>query len=320
MISPQQQPFLQQENFYKTLLDSLFDAVYTVDQDRVVTYWNQSCTRLTGYVAQEIVGQKLDNIQFIYSDERNQLPEKRPSRTKITLETGMPGSCKGYIRRKNGQRVPILSHISVLRDENGEIYGAVEVFRDISAQVALEDAHRQVLMMSRKDQLTQLYNRLAINELLNAEINRSRRYSQPLSVIMLDIDHFKNVNDQYGHDVGDKVLAKVGSILSHNLRIPDVVGRWGGEEFLIIAPGSDKQAGMHLAERIRCLIEKIDLSEIEESITASFGVGGLIDQQDRDQLVNVADMALYQAKEAGRNCVVVGSENTANSPAKSTNN
>ena len=187
-----------------------------------------------------------------------------------------------------------------------QIIGAVGIFRDISAHVALEDAHRQLLHMSRKDQLTSLNNRSAISDLLKAEIERSRRYRQPLSVVMVDIDHFKRVNDRYGHDVGDKILAKIGSIFNHNLRQPDVVGRWGGEEFLVIAPNSDGEAAGKMAERMRQFIKEIPPVEMPEIITASFGVAELGSSQSRDQLIYTADMALYQAKNTGRDKVVIG--------------
>ena len=161
--------------------------------------------------------------------------------------------------------------------------------------------------MSRKDQLTGLYNRSAISDLFKAELDRSCRYNQPFSVVMVDIDFFKRINDRYGHDAGDRVLAKMGSILSFNLRKPDAVGRWGGEEFLIIAPGSDARAASHLAERIRKIINEIPETDVPERITASFGVAQLQPNQSHDQLIFVADKALYQAKNNGRDRVEIGS-------------
>lgn len=226
----------------------------------------------------------------------------------IVLETGMPGTWKGYVCRKNGQRIPVESHISAIRNDKEQITGAIEVFRDISAHVSLEDAHRQLLQMSRKDQLTGLFNRSAISDLLKAEIERSRRYKQFLSVVMIDIDHFKRVNDHYGHDAGDKVLARIGSVLTHNLRQPDAVGRWGGEEFLVIVPNNGAEAAAHLAERIREFIKKKPIEEVPGPITASFGVAQLRPEQGPDQLLYQADMALYQAKRDGRDRVVIASD------------
>jgi len=294
-------------DFYKNLLDSIFDAVYMVNNRGFITYWNKSCERITGFSAEEMVSTPYNNTPLAYLDNETQQPVNRHSGIDIVLETGMSGTWKGYLRCKNGQRIPIQANISPIRDETGQIIGAVEVFRDTSALVALEDAHRQVLQISRKDQLTGLYNRSAINEILKAEIERSNRYKQPLSVIMIDIDHFKRINDNYGHDVGDKVLAKFGSILQYNLRAPDVVGRWGGEEFLIITPESTSAEAEILAQRIRNIIRVIPPPQFPETITASFGVSQLKPSGTLDQLLYIADIALYQAKQQGRDRVVIGS-------------
>lgn len=296
------------EEFYKTLLDNLFDAVYTVDKDGTISYWNQSCIRLTGYSAKEMVGQHYKQAPFFYRTKEQQEQEDLLSGIGIVLETGMEGKWKGYIQRKNGQRLPVESHVSALRGEGGEIICAVEVFRDISAYISLEDAHRQLLHVSRQDHLTGLFNRAAIGELLKAEVERSRRYQQKLSVVLVDIDRFKRVNDRYGHDMGDLVLSKIGAVLKHNLRQPDAVGRWGGEEFLIVAPGSDDEAAEKMAQRMREYIKKINDTNLPEGITASFGVAQLKPQLGTDQLLYIADMALYEAKNCGRDRVVIGSE------------
>jgi len=294
-------------DFYKILLDSIFDAVYVVDANGSILYWNDSCARISGYSAEEMAGQNFSNTLFAMAEDSEYFSGDHNGAIAIVLKSGMPGTWKGCVCRKSGQRIPIESHISAIRDEQGQIVGAIEVFRDISAHVSLEDAYRQLLQMSRKDQLTGLYNRSAISELLKAEIERSRRYHQYLSVVMIDIDLFKRINDRYGHDAGDVVLAKIGSVLNHNLRKPDVVGRWGGEEFLVIAPNSDSAAGAKLAERLRNLIKEIPDREVPEAISASFGVSQLICGQSHDQMLYQADMALYRAKRDGRDRVVIAS-------------
>lgn len=291
------------DDFYKTLLDCLFDAVFTVNVDGIITYWNDGCVRLTGFSSDEVMGLCYRKAPFYWSDQEG---GSQTGGIQMVLERGMPGTWKGYVNRKNGQRIPVDSHIAPLQDKQGSIIGAVEVLRDISAHVALEQAHQQVLQISRRDQLTGLNNRGALNELLKAEVGRSRRYQQPLSVIMIDIDHFKRVNDLYGHEAGDRVLARFGSILLHNLRQPDMVGRWGGEEFLIVAPGSDSAAAEKLAERIRGIIKAVEPHQIPEPVTASFGVAQLTERQSLDQLLFVADMAMYTAKNNGRDRVVIG--------------
>lgn len=293
------------QSFYKCLLDSLFDAVFAVNAEGIIVYWNASCSRLTGYQLEEMLGQ--DFYKTPISREDKEAEHYAPYRKglQIALESGMPGTWKGYIRRKNGQRLPIESHISPWRDESGSILGAIEIFRDSSAQIALEHSHMEALNISQRDSLTGLYSRAAITALLKAEMERSKRYHQPLSVVMIDLDHFKRINDQFGHDAGDKVLQQIGSMLLSNTREPDVAGRWGGEEFLLITPGSDAAAAVAMADRLRLFIEEINIAEIPARFSASFGAGQFQDNETRDSLLSRVDQCLYQAKEQGRNRVVV---------------
>ncbi len=293
------------EHFYKTLLDSIFDAVYVVDNLGRVMYWNDCCARITGYMPEEMVGKHYTETPFVGMEKAENVNCSQHGGIAIALDAGMPGTWKGNVQRKNGQLLPIESHVSEIRDEKGNIVGAVEVFRDISAYVSLEQAHRELLQLSRKDQLTSMNNRAAITDFLKAEIERAHRYRTPLSVVMVDIDHFKRINDRYGHEAGDKVLAKIGSILQYNIRKPDMVGRWGGEEFLIITPNSTATNAGKLAERIRLLIKEIPDGDLPETITASFGVAEFSHEAGMDKMLYHADMAMYNAKEGGRDRVEI---------------
>ncbi|MBN1435475.1 MAG: GGDEF domain-containing protein [Sedimentisphaerales bacterium] len=295
------------EQFYRSIVDSMFDAVFAVDKDIRITYWNKSCERLSGYSADEMLGQCFYKTPLgqIEGGEDNSVSGSRGG-LRIAVETGMPGTWKGYIRRKTGQQIPIESRISPVFDENQEVVGAVEVFRDTSCQVLLEQAHSQALRTARHDELTGLLNRAAISQLLNTEIKRSRRYNQVFSLIMMDLDHFKNVNDKYGHDSGDKLLRAIGALLRDNLREPDMAGRWGGEEFLVLAPGSEGSGAEKLADRLRECVLGISIPEIPIAVSASFGVAQIAAEQTQDELLSVVDKALYLAKETGRNRVVLG--------------
>ncbi len=155
------------------------------------------------------------------------------------------------------------------------------------------------------DTLTQLYNRHFFDIHIIKEINRALRYQCELSLIMLDIDHFKRVNDTYGHDVGDLVLTELAMILDDHCRQSDIPIRWGGEEFIILLPETDKQGAKKLAERIRCTIETYGFTTAGHQ-TASFGVAILVD--DYQTLIKQADKALYKAKENGRNIVVIADD------------
>lgn len=157
--------------------------------------------------------------------------------------------------------------------------------------------------LSITDNLTKLYNRNRLNQTLVSEFNRASRYPYSFGLMMVDIDYFKKVNDVYGHQVGDKVLKEIAEVLKTHTRKTDIVGRWGGEEFLIICSETDLEGILSLAEKIRSEIASYSFS-CKEQKTASIGVS-IYKQGDEDkELIKRADDALYQAKESGRNRVV----------------
>jgi two-component system chemotaxis response regulator CheY len=176
------------------------------------------------------------------------------------------------------------------------------------------ELERRILRLASTDSLTGVLNRRAFMERMEQEINRSFRENLPLSLILADIDHFKGVNDRYGHQVGDLVLQRFVSQLTESSRPYDFVGRYGGEEFVICLPGSTDSQARTVAERMRKSVEemKIMLPNSSQSvrITTSFGVVTLrLELEDSvDSLIGRADDALYKAKREGRNCVCVAGE------------
>jgi len=158
--------------------------------------------------------------------------------------------------------------------------------------------------LSQTDPLTGVYNRLKTDALLDQEFERSRRYNRKLSVVMFDLDYFKQVNDTYGHQTGDRVLVAASALVQAHIRKHDVLGRWGGEEFLILCPETDVQGAERLAENLRRQLESLGLGEVG-SITASFGIAQLGRTEDVKRLIGYADGALYEAKKTGRNRVCV---------------
>ncbi len=177
---------------------------------------------------------------------------------------------------------------------------------NLESQLRLKTVNLQELAL--KDSLTGLYNRRAISEQANSEIARGLRENLPVSAVMIDLDHFKLVNDRYGHAVGDRALCFAADIIADHKRPYDHVGRWGGEEFLLVLPGIDMIEATKIAERMRSLLSssRLDLPTGEKlAIHASFGVAsaGSDAKISFDELVRRADLALYQAKTQGRNRV-----------------
>lgn len=162
--------------------------------------------------------------------------------------------------------------------------------------------HQSMIRLSREDDLTGLFNRRRTVELIENEIQRAHRYDTIFSVILTDIDHFKAVNDRFGHQAGDKVLIEITEVIRSMVRVTDLVGRWGGEEFLIILPETDIDGAFSLAEKIRTRLESACLGKIGQR-TASFGVTAFEDGDDIEAIIGRADAGLYAAKRGGRNRV-----------------
>lgn len=187
---------------------------------------------------------------------------------------------------------------------------AVDISDLKTIQNSLAEAHamlalknRELERLSSTDRLTGLYNRLRLDEALAKELARAARYESVFSVILLDVDHFKAVNDSHGHQAGDQVLVRLSQILQDHRRVPDVVGRWGGEEFLIVCPETDGEGAAVYAEQLRAAIAGASFPTVGHK-TASFGVATYRPGDNEKELVRRADEALYQAKEAGRDRVV----------------
>jgi len=196
---------------------------------------------------------------------------------------------------------------SLIKDRTNKLYAAKEeaekaVTQLLQTQKELEEKNKKLEKLAVTDQLTHIYNRMMLDEKLLYELHSTHRYNTTFSVVMVDIDYFKQVNDTYGHQVGDDVLISIAQILTTHIRKVDILGRWGGEEFLIICPKTDKEGATRLAEELR---SQIELHAFTSTLykTASFGVSTYQEGDNQSTIISRADKALYLAKERGRNCV-----------------
>ena len=177
---------------------------------------------------------------------------------------------------------------------------------------ALEEANRMLGEMSRTDSLTGLLNRRAFLEASEAELHRAARTQQDCSVVMLDLDHFKQINDLHGHAAGDEILKRAASSLRSVLRSEDLIARWGGEEFILFLPSTACEKALLVAEKARSTLAEVGRATADfGSITGSFGVAGHREGRTLESTIAAADHALYRAKKAGRNCVFAETQEVA---------
>jgi diguanylate cyclase (GGDEF)-like protein len=203
--------------------------------------------------------------------------------------------------RKDGSEFAIEVTISKIRITDNVEYTAV--IRDISEKNQLL---KELIISSRKDSLTGLNNRRYFTDKLNAEITRAARFSRSFSLLMLDIDHFKSINDKFGHSCGDAALVNFSNALMNNVREVDTLCRWGGEEFIILLPEISKENSVLVAEKIRANIESLE-TQYEDNLvkfTVSIGLGYFSgDSIEINSIIKTVDQRLYNAKTSGRNRV-----------------
>jgi diguanylate cyclase (GGDEF)-like protein/PAS domain S-box-containing protein len=295
-------------NFYKEIIDNLYEGVYFVDRDRVITYWNKGAERITGYTAQQAIGAacRENMLNHVTAEGLPLCLNNCP--LSAVMEDGVPREAEVFVHHADGHRLPVILRATALRNRMGEIVGAIESFSNneivIDARRRLSDMHQ----IAQTDPLTKIGNRLHLQGRLHAAVAEVQHTQNPAGLLFMDIDHFKNVNDTYGHELGDKVLCMVANTFRDTLRSTDTVGRWGGEEFVaIVYDIFDKMTLFAIAEKLRKLIEMSRLDEEGQSITVTISIGAtcLSPNDTPESIIRRADGLMYQSKQAGRNAVTV---------------
>jgi diguanylate cyclase (GGDEF)-like protein/PAS domain S-box-containing protein len=291
--------FIDQQKF-RAIFDHVRDyAIYMITLDGIVEEWNQSLERYGGWQSADVHGRSL-NVFF---------PSDDPDRPKVELllaEAQRIGSVEteGWRQRRDGSRLWANSIITAIPDRDGAARGFVVVSRDMTERKRGEDNMKHLATI---DPLTGACNRRQGDSLLAEEFSRRSRDSHPFAVLMLDIDHFKLVNDRFGHAAGDAVLCALVQTCKASIRMIDSVVRWGGEEFLLILPDTGAFAAMIAAERIRAAVAATQIAAPDDTVinvTVSIGVA-LPADSDTDELLRRSDVALYAAKQGGRDRVVL---------------
>jgi diguanylate cyclase (GGDEF)-like protein/PAS domain S-box-containing protein len=287
------------------LLESLFDGVYFVDTERRITYWNAGADRISGFSRAEVVGSLCPDNFLRHIDEHGRELCHDGCPLAAAILDGQPREASVYLHHKLGHRVPVSVRVSPVRNEQGTVIGAVEIFSDNSNSLQILQEFEKLKQEAFQDQLTGIGNRRYGEMILSTRMHDLRTHGIPFGFLFMDIDHFKKVNDRYGHAVGDQVLVMVARSIATSLRKIDVVARWGGEEFVVILPGAIGVTVKAVAERIRMLIEKSFVAVGGDTLSVTVSIGAAvsrIDDADKE-IVGRADRLMYISKNSGRNLV-----------------
>lgn len=287
---------------FKDIVESANDIIIVTKPrnndvtNQTIVYVNPAFTRLMGYTYEEVVGKNSPLLDLFTDDVTKQsvkrsLTEKTPVKT--TIET----------TSKDGKVLWFDLSMLPLQDIKGEENYFVSIERDITKEKRLL---LELEKLSKTDPLTGLSNRRGLREYAEVEFARANRENVGVCILVLDLDHFKKINDVYGHSVGDQVLTEVSKELSSHVRIYDIAARIGGEEFCILLSKVEGKFALQAAERIRKSISDIIIYDDGNliKITASIGVAYHLTGMSIDSVIKHADQALYEAKSRGRNCVV----------------
>lgn len=290
-----------QPYFFRGLVEYSPDGIVVVDEDGYIVFANKSCERLLGYAEEELVGYTVDVL--VPSDKRPQHARHRKE-AMIGMEPRSMGRLMFLeARTKSGTCIPVEIALTPLASDHGEF--VVATVRDAKRQRTLIN---QLNDLASTDPLTGALNRRSFYKVAERELERKTRYSSSVSVMMIDIDHFKQINDVHGHEAGDKALKAMTRVCLEHLRKNDGFARLGGEEFAIIAPEISLDRAQLLAERLRQALSEIEVATDTDtfSFTVSMGLTEVADADDEiDTALKRADTALYNAKKSGRNRVII---------------
>jgi len=295
-------------SFYQELIDNLYDGVYFVDKDRVITYWNKGAEMLTGHPRSNALGKSCKDKFLAHVNENGLDLCQSGCPLKEAIENGNSTEAEIYLHHRDGHRVPVTTKVFPIFDDNGEVSGAVEIFSDNSSHVANRRRIDELQELALLDPLTQIGNRRYLERTLEAKLAETIRYNNQLAFFFIDIDDFKKINDTHGHDVGDEALRIAAKTLNALIRPMDVLGRWGGEEFVAAASNINREAVQAIAERFRTFIERSSVRASGENLLFTITIGGTIARQDDDlnSVIKRADTLMYQGKRKGKNQVIIG--------------
>src|ERR1039458_510451 len=295
-------------DYLRKILDEVSDGVYFVDTSRRILFWNRGAERLTGYGREEILGRCCADNILAHVDDQGTYLCQGPCPLTYAIRSGHCKDVEVYLRHKDGHRSPVSVSARPVCDADGRIVGAVETFRDNSTVLSARSEIDHLKDLAMLDPLTRLGNRRFVNLQLHETIVAHKRSKIPGALLMFDIDHFKEVNDRYGHDVGDRALITAAQAMRSSLRAGDQLGRMGGDEFIALLRNATEAELQTVGQRCLALIKTSVVRASGVELTIQVSVGGNCLQLDdtNESVIKRVDQMLYASKENGRGRLSIG--------------
>jgi diguanylate cyclase (GGDEF)-like protein/PAS domain S-box-containing protein len=293
---------------YQSLLANISDGVYFTDRNRSIIYWNKAAEEITGYRADEVVGHHCQDNILIHVDAKGRSLCKSLCPLAHTMQDLEPRQGHVFLHHKLGHRIPVHVRTTPLMDEKGELVGGAEFFTEERAHESMHQRIRELQHLALLDPLTELPNRYHLEIEIEARFHEMQRMGLSFGLLFMDIDHFKDFNDSYGHQTGDKVLQTVARTLRAATRPFDLVGRWGGEEFLGVIRSVNEDALVEIGERLRQLVGSSSVPYQQQRLQATISIGATLARAEdtMEGLINRADALMYTSKQNGRNRLTLG--------------
>ena len=298
---------------YKFAMENIHDIIWELDVNLIFTFVSPNSKELSGYEASEMVGRGI--MEFLSSESREYLGASFKKNKKKRADGTLKKPFLYEVEFVSKSGTPSWYEVSAKPlFKDGAFTGYIGTSRDISEKkehenevkryiAELEHTNRKLDKLATFDMLTGVYNRRKFEQDMVTAVEKKEKYDSPFSIIMFDIDGFKQVNDLYGHKMGDVILQEMASVVKRVLRESDKLFRWGGDEFVILLQETSLKNAFKAAEKVRKTVEAYDFEIEKNCITISIGVGEFIKDDNIDQFLSIVDNALLKAKAKGKNRV-----------------
>jgi diguanylate cyclase (GGDEF)-like protein/PAS domain S-box-containing protein len=295
-------------SLFLKIFDNVSDGVYCIDRERKILYWNKKGEDVIDYEAEKVLGRRCqDNILKHVDDKGTELCLEKYPLVKA-MEKGTVQTEEVFLHHREGYRVPVIVVGIPVVGESGDVVGAIELFREKAEKSFLENEIKQLRRLAFVDELTQVLNRRGLEYYLKMKLSEVERFDRIIGVLFIDVDDFKSINDRFGHHVGDKVLRFVAGTLQKNLRISDLVARYGGDEFVAVVELKEQKEIEEIAERLKNLIAASYIVENDQIVRVTVSIGGVVvkERRDVDEILKRSDELQYESKKKGGNICSLG--------------